>query len=592
MKIKFLSLVFFLLFCHSGFSQFLVNQGQIIIPSGYLVIQGNYQNQLSGNINLDGTIQITGNWTNNAANTIMSPTNGTGTVVFNGSTLQTIGGSSTDSLNFEGITINAGASVQVQPGMGITAFGPCTFNTPLILKSSITGYRPKMATFINNSTVTGNISMEFSYTSNGIVAAGGHGQFISSPISNANSSLFGAYNVDSNRIYSWNIATKYIPLKISTSLSVMYGYLYRATSTKVFSFTGPPNANSSYSVSGFTRPVGTDGFFLTGNPYPAVIDYQTFYKKATNLTTTFYVRCVTIGGIMVVDTWNGSAKTGVNPSGAILDGKIAPLQGFWVQISAQGLTGTLAIANSDRGHNWGSSPYLKSGDISDKDIFRLGIYSGIYKDESVIIQSDSAADEFENWDSQKLFLNDAHTPEIFTLSPEGIKLVIQSVKPISQEKLFPLGMNIGTAGSFQFKADLSQTNEQYEYTLEDKQLNVFQNLRTTPVYSFSSGIVNDSLGSRFVLHFNLVQSQSAGMLNQINSSTIVGPQIYSYGNDIYIRNCEIHARLIIYNILGSQVYNSQTHSDEETITLSSAPGIYLVKLSNGSEWKTQKVLLK
>jgi len=296
---------------------------------------------------------------------------------------------------------------------------------------------------------------------------------------------------------------------------------------------------------------------------------------------------------MKVDTWNGKLKQGTGNNGAKIDSLIAPMQGFWVQDTIVSLTGTLTIANSDRGHNWGiNAPYLKNATVSDKDIFRIGIYTYSTKDENIIALSDSAKDEFDGWDSQKLFLNDALTPEIYTLSPEGIKLVIQSVKPISQEKLFPLGMNIGTAGSFQFKADLSQTNDQYEYTLEDKQLNVFQDLRTTPVYSFSSGVVNDSLGSRFVLHFNLIKSQSAGILNQISSSSVVGPQIYSYGNDIYIRNCEIHAKIIIYNILGSQVYNSQTHSYEETITLSSAPGIYLVKLSNGSEWKTQKVLLK
>jgi hypothetical protein len=594
MKIKFLSIVLTFLLSKSAFPQFLLNQGQINIPSGYLVIQGTYQNEAAGNITLDGTMQLTGNWTNNASNTGMLNTNGIGTVVFNGSSLQTIGGTSSSYFNFEGITINAGASVQVQAGTGITAAGSCTFSTPLILKSTTTAYRPKMATFINNGTVSGNISMELSYTSNGSAAAGGHGQFFSSPISNATSSIFGVYT-SSNRLYSWDIISKYSPITVGgTALSIMRGYLYRATATNVFAFNGPPNANASYSVSGFSRIAGTQGYFLTGNPYPAVIDWQTIATK-TNLDNTMWVRCATSSGSMVIDTWNGTSQVGTGNNGTTIDGKISPMQGFWVRVGTVGQTGTLAIANTERGHNWGNAAYLKGGTVADKDVFRMGIYTGDSKDELIIVQADSAMDELDGWDSQKLFLSDILKPEIFTLSPDGSRLVIQSVKSITQEKLFPLGMIIGTAGSFQFKADLSQTSTVYDYYLEDKQLNVMQDLRLNPIYSFASEAVSDTLGNRFILHLDSAQSikslKSFEAINKIHAD-IHEPQIYSFGKDVHISNCDVHAKIIIYNLLGNQVYNSQTSSDQETISISSPPGIYLVKLANGNHWITQKVLLK
>ena len=590
MKIKIFYIVSLLFICTAAFPQYLLNQNQMNISAGYMSITGTYQSQAAGNISLNGTMQLTGNWTNNASNTGMLTTNSIGTVVFNGSSLQTIGGTSTSFFNFDGITINNGASVQVQAGTGITTAGPCNFNTPLVLKSTYTAYRPKMATFINNGSVTGNISSEFSYSSTGSSAAGtGHGQYFSSPLSNANSTIFNVAAGANLLWYQDQVSRKYVKITANgTALAAMKGYILRSATASVFTFLGLPNAASSYSVSGIPRVTGTPGWYLTGNPYPAVIDWQTISTK-TYLKNSIWYRCSTATGSMVIDTWNGSSHIGTANNGTLVDGKIAPMQGFWVQVDTFGHLGTLTIANTDRGHNWGNAAFLKDATISDKDVFRIAIYSGDFRDETVIVQSDSASDAFDSWDSQKLFLSDILKPEIFTLAPEGTDLVIQSVKPVALEKVFPLGMNIGTAGNFQFKADLSGTNSEYDYYLEDKLLNIIQDLQIAPVYSFSSDAVNDSLGSRFDIRFK--NSQSPNSINQILPS-IQELNIYSYGKDVYIINCEPHSQIIIYDLLGSEVYNSISSSDKERISISSASGIYLVKLANGNGWKTKKVLLR
>jgi hypothetical protein len=589
MKIKFLHIVILLFICNAAFPQLLLNKKQVKVAAGYMIIKGAYQNEDTGNITLNGTIQLTGNWTNNAANTVMSVTDGIGTVVFNGSSLQTIGGTSTSFFNFEGITISAGASVQVQAGTGITAAGPCTFTTPLLLKSTYTAFRPKMATFINNGTVTGKISSEFSYSSTGSAAAGtGHGQFFSPPISNATSALFDVAS-GINHLWSQNPVTrKYVKILTNvTALTPLQGYILRSAVTNVFTFTGPPNAAASYSKSGIPRDTLTPGWYLAGNPYPAVVNWHTISK--TNLRPTIWYRCATTSGSMTVDTWNDSAMIGTSNNGTLIDAKISPLQGFWVQVSAVGLTGTLGIANTDRGHDWGNAAFLKSAIFSDRDVFRIAIYSSIFKDENIIVQSDSASDGLDGWDSQKLFLSDILKPEIFTIAPEGTKLVIQSVKPITIDKLFPLGMIIGTAGNFLFNVDLTQSNTQYDYYLEDKLLGNIQDLRMKPTYLFASDVVNDSLGARFVLLFHNTQALTS--ITPIEPG-IKEPYIYSYGKNIYIENCEVHAEIIIYNLLGSQIYNSFTNSDKERISISSASGVYLVRLANRNGWKIQKLLLK
>ena len=76
-------------------SQFLVNNGVdvVIKPNTALVINGDYINQLDGNINCEGMINTTGNWTNNAISGNLLQ-GSTGQVIFKGTQEQTVGGSS------------------------------------------------------------------------------------------------------------------------------------------------------------------------------------------------------------------------------------------------------------------------------------------------------------------------------------------------------------------------------------------------------------------------------------------------------------------------------------------------------------------
>lgn len=65
-----------------------------------------------GAINNDGTIILEGNWANNANNNVFINLNSNGTVIFNGTTLQEIGGSG-NSTRFENLTINNSAAASV-----------------------------------------------------------------------------------------------------------------------------------------------------------------------------------------------------------------------------------------------------------------------------------------------------------------------------------------------------------------------------------------------------------------------------------------------------------------------------------------------
>lgn len=476
-------------------AQVLHNVGKINVAGGFMVISGSYQNESTGGITLDGKITVSGNWTNNGTGNGIDTPGTNGEVIFNG-TSQTIGGSAS-LFDFEKLTINSGSTTQVAPGKGVTTYGAANFTSPLVLKTTTTAYRPQMATFINKSTVTGNITMELSYTSTGSSSAGtGHGLFFSSPISNATTTIFDVASGANSLWYQDAGNSVYVKMTANaTPLTVAKGYIIRSKTTSVLNFTGIPNTNSSYTISNIPRAIETQAY-LVGNPYPSVVSWSSMTK--TNLQGTIWYRTCTTAGAMRVDTWNGSVGTNNNGTAAV-DGNISPMQSVWVQVNNIGETGDLIINESGRTHDWGSAPFLRSQSQVDKNILRFYIYTGDQRDEAIIVQTDQAQDGYDPMDSNKLFLGNVNLAEVYTVTPEKHTLVINSIKPITQSDTIPLGLNVGTAGTFKFAANLTEFSSKNNIFLDDKQLNTKQDLLLNPEYTFTSEAIKDTTGLRFAL---------------------------------------------------------------------------------------------
>jgi len=418
-----------------------------------------------------------------------------------------------NSLDCYDVTTAADAQLIVPPGIGLTCEDYASFSKPLILKTSTTANRPQMGTFINYGTVSGEITMEMSYTTNGSSGKTGRGLYFSSPITSATSGEVGA-NGTTNRLLYVNVGTRtWDEIKdLTTSLTVAKGYLFRSNASAIFSFTGTPNTDSDYEISGISRE-DSKQFYVAGNPFPAVIDWNGITTK-TNLTNTIWYRTSSTSGTMCYETYNGEATEGTGNNGtANVDGKIPPMQAFWVQCSADGLVGDLVINGDARTHDWGSAPFLKSpknkvGGEPDKDILRLYIYSNDKRDEAIFIKSSYAQDSFDGWDSRKMLLKDTlnNIAEIYSLSPEKINLAIQSTKPNSTaKKSIHLGLSAFNAGEYKFVANLSKTSKKNNIFLEDKKLDTLHDLIANPEYIFTTervgfkSIPDDT--SRFVIHF-------------------------------------------------------------------------------------------
>lgn len=588
LKVRSIFVLILMVVSLTSFSQFLRNEGKLVLASGGQInIQGNYQNEESGEINSSGVIILTGNWTNNGtSNAFASPLNTNNEVVFAGTT-QTIGGNSSI-FDFQKITINSGSTTQVEAGKGITAYGACTFTSPLVLKSSTTPFRPIMATFINKSTVNGDITMELSYTSTGSSSSGtGRGLYFSSPISNATTTIFDVAAGLNLLWYQDEVAKKYVKIVTNgTALTNAKGYILRTSTSQVFSFTGTPNTASSYSNSNIPRTIASQ-YYLMGNPYPAVIDWQSIATK-TNLTNTVWYQTSTTTGAMVVDTWNGNSLIGTNNNGtSSVDGKIPPMQSFWVQVSNVGLTGTLTIDNNARTHNFGNSKFLKSrANSSANNLTRLYLYSSEKRDEAIIVQSEFAQDPYDSWDSRKMLLKDPSRAELFTLSPEKTNLVIQSIKPISKDKQIKLGISIGVSGEYKFVADLSEDSNTNNIFLEDKKLKVMQDLLVNPQYTFTSDIVDDT--SRFVIHYlqaptiNINSSivkcspETVDLTTEAIASGTTSDLVFTYWTDAAATtpySYPTKAETGIYYIKGTASNSTYKISSPIAVTINAAPVI-------------------
>ncbi len=166
MKKTILHIILMLLFAAGAYSQGVYNNGVlVVIQSGNLAHidgdgNGKYTNSTGGGsdgkIDINGTMEVEGTWTNNAANNVFTNVGTDGTVKLLGTTEQEVGGSNwTD---FENLTLDnsVGAKMMITDnrvnGILTLTSGPVTLNSK---------------TLIVNNTSTGSIS----YTVNGYIVS-------------------------------------------------------------------------------------------------------------------------------------------------------------------------------------------------------------------------------------------------------------------------------------------------------------------------------------------------------------------------------------------------------------------------------------
>ncbi len=306
---KYISLLI-LLYPFLVYAQGIRNSGAIIkvTSNAYVYISnGNYLNETSGSnhgtIDNDGTISLTGNWTNNttaAANKVFSNLNSTGTVSLIGSsTPQVIGG--TNPTNFENLTINktlASNIVQLNntETNGYTTVGNGTAGV-LTLTRGVLSLNSK-SLIINNTS-----SAALTYTANSYIVSetydGGSGIGSATPQNPCNSKI--QWNIGSstgNYIFPFATAS-------GTSVRFLYNNVGGAgvgAGNITVSTYHTNNANYPYPTDGTNPVLHMAGYYIADNSTNAldrfhILNVSGYTTKPTATITFYYDQTNDLNGI-------------------------------------------------------------------------------------------------------------------------------------------------------------------------------------------------------------------------------------------------------------------------------------------------------
>lgn len=254
MKKNLLLFIFATLVICSAKAQGIYNNGAVlIIPSGiYLSIDGSgghYTNTSGGQIELGGTLDLKGNWTNNSGSVFSGSPLTDGIIVFSGSNTQDIGGSATTI--FENLNVNKSGGV-----LGISA-------TAMNIAGNLNVIAGNFDANNQNITVSGNWSNNGTFTADNSSVS-----FTGTALQSINPGTGSFYNVSFNNTSAGNSNISIAqPMIINGAATFTDGIInFSGSGSLTFGNTGSSNGGAAGSfVNGTVSKTGTSVFtFPTG----------------------------------------------------------------------------------------------------------------------------------------------------------------------------------------------------------------------------------------------------------------------------------------------------------------------------------------
>lgn len=453
-----------------------------------------------------GNTNVAGNYTNNG-----TFNHNNGTVVFNGSTAQTIGG--TNVTSFKNITINNPAGANLTKGQNVIGTLKLTSGTlataagqpfTLISDASATA---RIDAIPVGADITGNVTMQR------YVPAGSSGwMFLSTPLVGAtlqqwnddfitggfpgsqdptatgasiltyDETVLGLYDsgyVSPANITDPIIANKgywayimYAPITIDVT-----GTLIKNTQTFPVTYTDDP-----------AQPASEDGWNLISNPYPSTIDWDAPGWTKTNVNDAVYLYKTSIdqytsyvGGIGI----NGGSNL------------IASSQGFLVQTNGPGPV--LQITENDK--NTTDGLFIRAFQTANSDdLLKLDLVGNGYADETIIRFNSLATNGFDNnLDALKFFSFNYAVPGMATMN-DTFQMAINALPLLTNDVSIPLKVRVGVSGTYTINVDTLTrfASATSCLILEDLLTSNYIDLRTTNTYSF---YISDTTSfPRFIIH--------------------------------------------------------------------------------------------
>lgn len=495
------------------------------------------------------SLTVKGNFINNG-----TFTSRTGLVMLNGTTAQTIGGSTvTDFYNLS-LNNSAGASLSNAENLkGTLTLSGGTFNanSQVFTMISDASGTARIAQITGTGDYSGNVTVQ-RYAPGGTTGWA----FLGSPLSSAltladwdddiyiscNSCPDGS-SAGFLSVYSYSEAAtgvydspgSYIPLNgISDPISSGRGYwVYlgngqTTTSGITMDLTGTPRKSNytiplSYSNYG---SAANDGWNLICNPYPSAISWTSLRGATTNVDNAIYVFNADLNsGAGGFATYVNGISSPAVASGGIGD-NIPMGQGFYVHS-----TGATALSAQESNKVASDPTFLKPANSSTLNaLTRISLKGAVTGDDETVLYLQAGASDFfdEAYDSYKMPGQDPYAPSI-ALEKGGKTFQVNGVAPISGNFTMPLKTLTGYSGSYTISAsDLTSFPKGACITLYDKFTSTSTDLRTGD-YAF---VLEDTTTvARFDLNITINALNSNISLTQPSCSEPSGGKIIAVGNN-------------------------------------------------------------
>ena len=230
----------------------------------------------------------------------------------------------------------------------------------------------------------------------------------------------------------------------------------------------------------------------------------------------------------------------------------------------------------------------------DKTI-KLKIANPNYVDETIIRFKEDASENFDaQFDAYKI-TNGGSAPSLST-ALANTNYSINSLPHTLTNKVIPVITAVETSGTYSINADITGFNSFDSVLLEDRLLNVFQNLKTTP--SYNADLIKADTATRFFLHYKKEKVNSVVTSNDKYTSTNSPLSIYAFKQSITVNFNDANiaeANVAVFDAIGHKVLelkNANASSGKIEMSLSDSKiGVYIVKVESIWGVKTEKVYI-
>jgi hypothetical protein len=340
----------------------------------------------------------------------------------------------------------------------------------------------------------------------------------------------------------------------------LVAYFDGSFATNPFSFTGSLNTGNFDMPLNYTAGAN-EGWNLVGNPYPSGIDWGSLNKTALTENA--------------AQIYNRVTEEYVPQEGGI----IAANQGFFVKT---GSTGALSLTNADRVHG---GSYAKENDQQERLV--LSLANDAHNSSTTVRLIDGTSYEHDRRDASKLFSLADHMPQIYTHTSDQVKVAINSIPAIDEEKVIKVGARIPADGSYTLSAsEISGRFQSSPLYLLNIKSGEIHNLKENPQYSFQA--VKGDVPALFELWFtqptDVPQMPAEGLT-----------RIYTYGQTLYLEFAqEAPGRIMeVFDISGRKlIHRSLGNGMQLTEQLNLQTGVYIVRVSSTQDTETKRIFVE